>query len=257
MLAQYEINRERDENIFIASECDNVCPIHFHRKVEVMYVLSGEKKICAAGKEVTLFPDQIYFANSYEMHGYEESEGGRQTVIVFPNHMLHDYYAVFGDKLMKGCIIRDGEFCRSLLPDIRAIVDGADNKLLLQAHCDMLLGSIADKLGWEEGARSRQTFVDALIAYIGEHYAEEITLESMAEHFGYSRYYFSRMFNLALGTSITDYVSAVRLMHALDLMKNTGCTASEAALESGFNSIPTFYRVLKKNYSYKAAKDLL
>lgn len=65
------------------------------------------------------------------------------------------------------------------------------------------------------------------------------------------------MFNAALGTSITDYVSAVRLMHALDILKRTGCTVSEAAMESGFSSLPTFYRVLKKNYSYKAVKDLL
>lgn len=46
-------------------------------------------------------------------------------------------------------------------------------------------------------------------------------------------------------------------MHALDILKRTGCTVSEAAMESGFSSLPTFYRVLKKNYSYKAVKDLL
>ena len=46
-------------------------------------------------------------------------------------------------------------------------------------------------------------------------------------------------------------------MRALDLMRRTGCTVSEAASESGFNSLPTFYRVLKKNYVYKAVKDLL
>lgn len=257
MLAQYEINRERDENIFVAADTDNVCPVHFHRKVEVMYVLSGEKRVSAAGKEIVLTRDNVYFANSYEMHSYEESAGGRQTVIVFPNRMLADYHESFGDKLMDGNVIRDEEFCRTLLPHISAIAEGAENRLVIQAHCDMLLGRVADKLGWTEGARGRQGFVDELLAYIGEHYAEEITLESMAEHFGYSRYYFSRMFNLALGTSITDYVAAVRLMHALDMMKTTGCTASEAAFSSGFSSIPTFYRALKRNYSYKAVKDLL
>lgn len=257
MLAQYEINRERDERLFVSADCDNVCHVHFHRKVEVMYVTEGRKKFFASGKERDLGADNIFFANSYEMHGYEESEGSRQTVLVFPNHMLRDYYDRFGDKLMNGCVVTDEEFCRALLPHVEALARGEDNPLIMQAHCDMLLGRIADKLGYTEGVRGRQTFVDELLAYIGEHYADDITLESMAEHFGYSRYYFSRMFNAALGTSITDYVSAVRLMHTLDMMKNTGCTASEAALACGFSSIPTFYRVLKKNYNYKAVKDLL
>lgn len=257
MLARYELNRERDETIFAGAKCDNVCNVHFHRKVEVMYVLEGEKKIFASAKELTLRGDNIYFANSYEMHGYAESPGSRQTVIVFPNLMLRDFYDVFGDKIMNGCVVDDAGFCRSVLPHFEALAEGKCNKLVMQAHCDMLLGSVAEKLGYSEGTRGRQGFVDGLLAYINEHYADEINLDVMAEHFGYSKYYFSRMFNDALGTSITDYVSAVRLMHTLETMKSKGCTASEAALECGFSSIPTFYRVLKKNYNYKAVKDLL
>ena len=257
MLARYELNRERDETIFAGAECDNICNVHFHRKVEVMYVLEGEKKIFASGKELTLRGDNIYFANSYEMHGYAESPGSRQTVIVFPNLMLRDFYDVFGDKIMNGCVVDDAGFCRSVLHHFEALAEGKCNKLVMQAHCDMLLGSVAEKLGYSAGTRGRQGFVDGLLAYINEHYADEINLDVMAEHFGYSKYYFSRMFNDALGTSITDYVSAVRLMHTLETMKSKGCTASEAALECGFSSIPTFYRVLKKNYNYKAVKDLL
>ena len=28
MLARYEINRERDENMFVGADRDNVCPVH-------------------------------------------------------------------------------------------------------------------------------------------------------------------------------------------------------------------------------------
>ena len=257
MLAEYELNRERDENIFVMCEDDGVCPVHFHRKIEVMYVLQGEKKIVAAGKDVVLKKDSIFFANSYEMHGYEACPDSKQIVIVFPNRMLRDYYAEFGDKLPLGNVIEDEEFCRSLLPHFRAFAESGENALVMQAHCDMLLGKIIGKLGVREGTKDRQSFVDSLLAYINENYAEEIDLETMAEHFGYSKYYFSRMFNGALGTSITDYVSAVRLIHALDMLRRTGCTVSQAALECGFSSLPTFYRVLKKNYNYKSVKELL
>ena len=257
MLAEYELNRERNEELFVSTGKDNVCPVHFHRKVEVMYVTSGVKNFVAAGKETSLAADGIFFANSYEMHGYTESEGSTQTVIVFPNRMLGNYYDCFGDKMPLGNTVDDKDFCRTLLPHFEALAAGGGNKLLAQAHCDFILGSLMEKLGTAEGVKERQSFVDGLLAYINENYAEDIDLDGMAEHFGYSKYYFSRMFNAALGTSLTDYVSAVRLMRALDMLKRTGCTVSQAAMECGFSSLPTFYRVLKKNYNYKSVKDLL
>ena len=258
MLAEYELNRERNEELFVLGGVDNVCPVHFHRKVELLYVESGEKRIFGSGKEISLGENSVYFANSYEMHGYYPSEGGRQIVVVFPNGMLKDYYDEFGSVMPAGCVVDDAEFCKNLLfPHFRALLDGTPNGLLAQGHCDMLLGLIMHKLGTQAGTRDRQSFVDALLAYINENYAEDITLEGMAEHFGYSKYYFSRMFNAALGTSITDYVSSVRLMRALDMLRRTGCTVSDAAFSCGFSSLPTFYRALKRNYDYKSVKDLI
>ena len=42
MLAEYELERENDERLFVSANKDNECPPHFHRKLEVMYVLEGE-----------------------------------------------------------------------------------------------------------------------------------------------------------------------------------------------------------------------
>ena len=226
-----------------------------HTAEQISARRASVKITVAEGSDET--PDGIFFANSYEMHGYTESEGSTQTVIVFPNRMLGNYYDCFGDKMPLGNTVDDKDFCRTLLPHFEALAAGGGNKLLAQAHCDFILGSLMEKLGTAEGVKERQSFVDGLLAYINENYAEDIDLDGMAEHFGYSKYYFSRMFNAALGTSLTDYVSAVRLMRALDMLKRTGCTVSQAAMECGFSSLPTFYRVLKKNYNYKSVKDLL
>lgn len=112
MLAEYELNRERNEELFVLGGVDNVCPVHFHRKVELLYVESGEKRIFGSGKEISLGENSVYFANSYEMHGYYPSEGGRQIVVVFPNGMLKDYYDEFGSVMPAGCVVDDAEFAK-------------------------------------------------------------------------------------------------------------------------------------------------
>ena len=49
----------------------------------------------------------------------------------------------------------------------------------------------------------------------------------------------------------------VRLQAAIELLKQGKKTVSDAAYEAGFASIQTFYRAVKKNYSYKRVKDLV
>lgn len=258
MQATYEISRERDENILLSRDTDHSCPCHFHRKVELMYVQEGEKTVFSCCKEIVLKPDQIFIADSYCLHSYQPDESGKQIIVVFPNIMLGHYYDALGGAVLKSNVITDCDVAKKLKPLFENLFERNRNRLLYQANVDMLLGSIVEYIGAEqENLPDRESFIERVLGYINDHYAEDISLNVLAEYFGYSKYYFSRLFNLTLGTNITDYISVIRLEKALDKIKKTHCTVSAAALDSGFSSIPTFYRALKRNYKYKKIKDLL
>lgn len=258
MIAKYEISRERDENLLVVGNVDHTCPAHFHRKVELLYIDEGEKCIVSGNKEILLNKDNIFIADSYSLHSYKESDGGTQTVVVFPNRMLQHYYDEFGGSVLGSNVIEDAEFCRKVKPLFDSLADKTQNALLYQATVDMLLGSIVGYVGIDEqNLCDRQSFVERVLEYIDDNFRDELTLESMAEHFGYSKYYFSHLFNTTLGTSITDYISTIRLEKVLEKLKTDRCTVSDAVYECGFSSIPTFYRALKKNYNYKRVSDIV
>ena len=44
-MINYEISREKDEKLFYLSGIDQSCPSHFHKKLEILYVDEGDKKI--------------------------------------------------------------------------------------------------------------------------------------------------------------------------------------------------------------------
>ena len=46
---------------------------------------------------------------------------------------------------------------------------------------------------------------EQLIMVIENHLKAELSVKYLAEHFGYSEYYFSRLFKNQMGTSIMDY----------------------------------------------------
>jgi AraC-like DNA-binding protein/ligand-binding sensor protein len=82
--------------------------------------------------------------------------------------------------------------------------------------------------------------------YISEHLAEPLSLGQVARSVNESRFYFCKQFKKATGLSFTDYVSRVRTERAVNLLINPKLRVSEAAFESGFQSVTHFNRVFKR-----------
>ena len=116
MIAEYELSRESDERLYVSLNQDGECPMHFHRKIELVYIQSGHKKIFCDDKEFFLEQDQIFVADSYAMHSYEKSKDSKQIIIVIPNHMLRDYYLLYSDYKFKNCVLLDKDLCREMKP---------------------------------------------------------------------------------------------------------------------------------------------
>lgn len=258
MIAEYELSREADERLYVSLNQDGVCPLHFHRKIELVYVQSGHKTIICDDKKYFLESDQIFVADSYEMHSYEKSEDSTQIIIVLPNHMLRDYYLLYGNCKLKNNVLLDQDICRAMKPLFLALAKKNPNPLINQGRIDQLMGHIVDTFGVEPREEIYDhKFIEEVLAYIQENYREEITLDTLADHFNYSKYYFSRIFNSYLHTNITNYLSMIRLQAAIEMLKNGKVNVSDAALEAGFASIQTFYRAAKKHYKYDKIKDLV
>lgn len=83
--------------------------------------------------------------------------------------------------------------------------------------------------------------------YIEAHFTENLTLEDMAEHFGYSVPYFSRLFKDNVGTGFHAYLNYVRVCHAQSTM-TAGTNITECAYNSGFPNVKSFINTFKKVY---------
>ncbi|KIR03001.1 GTP pyrophosphokinase, (p)ppGpp synthetase I [Lachnospiraceae bacterium TWA4] len=88
------------------------------------------------------------------------------------------------------------------------------------------------------------------IRFIEEHINEELSVEVLANHFGYSRAHFSRMFKSQMNISVMNYVWKRRLAVAIDKMLD-GEKISDIAIELKWESSSNFYKSFKKEYGYK------
>ena len=87
---------------------------------------------------------------------------------------------------------------------------------------------------------------NSLFEYIDKHYTDDISLQSIAEMTGYSKFYFTRLFKKYANTTFFDYLCYKRIKAAEQLLINPSLSITDVAIMSGFPSISTFNRMFKQ-----------
>lgn len=80
-------------------------------------------------------------------------------------------------------------------------------------------------------------------AYVKENFADcNLSLRSIADVFGISPKYLSRLYHSETGNSLLDYINLVRIQHALELLRDEANTVSHVAEMVGYTNVKTFRR---------------
>lgn len=82
--------------------------------------------------------------------------------------------------------------------------------------------------------------------FISEHQDEDISLRQVAGAVNTSAFYFCKVFKQATGLTFTDYLARVRVEKVKNLLLNPHKRISEAAYETGFQSLSQFNRVFRR-----------
>jgi AraC-like DNA-binding protein/mannose-6-phosphate isomerase-like protein (cupin superfamily) len=91
-----------------------------------------------------------------------------------------------------------------------------------------------------------KAIIAAAVAYLEEHYHEEIAIGHLAGHLGYSRSRVHGLFKSETGLSPNDYLQRLRIEKAQALLRSATKSVTEIALETGFNSGQYFCTVFRR-----------
>ncbi|MBB3109795.1 YesN/AraC family two-component response regulator [Paenibacillus phyllosphaerae] len=89
-------------------------------------------------------------------------------------------------------------------------------------------------------------YAEAIMQWIEQHYAEDFSLDRLADEMHLSKFYVSRVFRLETGSSITDYVTARRMKQACRLLRTTTLPVERIGIEVGLPNVSYFIAVFKK-----------
>jgi two-component system response regulator YesN len=88
--------------------------------------------------------------------------------------------------------------------------------------------------------------VQATREYLEAHYAEEITLNNVAEQVNISPQYFSKLIKKSTGFNFIDWLSMLRVKKAKELLSSSNYTIKEVCFMVGYKDPNYFSRIFKK-----------
>ncbi|MGG4169280.1 response regulator transcription factor [Rossellomorea vietnamensis] len=114
-----------------------------------------------------------------------------------------------------------------------------------------LAGMIAVKVSETRRSSNGTAIVENVRKYMDRHYADEISLTSLADQFHINSAYLSEMFKEQVGQNFTDYLVNLRMDKARSLLMDEQLKIIEIAHLVGYSNSGYFSTVFKKRFGLK------
>ncbi|MEG0365396.1 MAG: AraC family transcriptional regulator [Coprobacillus sp.] len=244
---------------FSAHDDLRIIPHHWHRSAEMLYVRRGKLNIWMNKKKYELKQNDFIFINSKEVHSTQSPEDNEVIVLQIPG----DFLETFSNKESLHILCNTIENkqhkldtnIRELLYQMYLYSERKDDAYYLKVYSLLFeLGYILVKnfrVKEENLDISSQKYLDRLseiCTYIKSNYQDNLTLNDVADEFGYSPQYLSRMFQKYTGSTFLTYLNSIRLNAAFKDMMNTDYSIISISETNGFSNIKSFNKIFKDIY---------
>ena len=230
-------------------------PYHWHKEIELAYVLGGALEINVNNTAQTLHSDEFRLINSVENHRLS-GENAKCLIL----DISYEFAAQFDESLYSSVFtVVSGsgaeEELRNLLWQLSRTANEAELPDLRQyslitdiLHVLFVQCRHENPDAVREGEKIQSRHVKLAVEYIEQHFREEFTEKGVAELLGVQPIYLAQRFKEATGKTFTEYVLEFRLTRAMDALMNKGMSIEDAAKTGGFPSKRTFIAKCKRVY---------
>lgn len=251
MYGDYEMNRDNDKYPLIWAVKDNSCHPHFHSSIEIVYITDGILKAMINDRSYTVHKNQILISSSYMVHSYSTESYSDSIVLIIPLDFTPSNRTL-AKKVFSRCVYDakddDGELLHCIKRILADMDSGNGNSNIVKGYIYVILGILIDRVGLTEICEDESSnLTKDILVYLQDNFLNKLSLETLAQKFGYSKSRFSHIFNSRFGCGISEYIDLLRCRHAAEMLSNSAALV-DVALDSGFESIRTFYRCFKRCY---------
>ncbi len=249
-------------------------PSHWHNEFELNFIRSGTGIFYCNGKQFLPEEGQIYIFQPNQAHGMtplennkiiydtllfnskafgSQSERGNHTVIS---------PLVSGESTLRLPIDRNCEGYEQIRQTVESIFEAtqkndapsdlyAKSQLLQLFYYLHAYGHINYR---KNTGSADETRLQTVLTYIDQHFAEDLSVETLAKLIPLSNSYFMSFFKRITGISLITYINQIRVRNACEMLISTKKQVLQIAYECGFDNLSNFNRQFKKHAGCSPSK---
>ena len=233
---------------------------HYHNCYELYYLKDGIRDYLIVGKIYRIKKGDLVFIPPEEIHStIRAGDGGYDRYLLYiQKNCMEDLLGKDAAGALFPCFSRSPRVA-SLTEAEQATAEYLLNHISNPEHPDIYrricVCQILTMLNLHdydtsdapapESVSTHRT-VSQVISYIGTHYAEDLSLETLSKQLFLSPCHLSRIFKKMVGVSFVNYVNNIRVKEAKRLLLGSHYSILEIAELVGYQSNTHFDRVFKK-----------
>ena len=239
-------------------------PYHWHRELEILYILNGHATVNMDGEKYELNPMEAIVIDYSKIHEVLYALPQTMGICIhvsknllyrfLPNQELMTFFCA--KKRLKEAQKEAYDRMCGMLKKLTVLYVNQTKTYQLRSN-SMILEILADLIEYfSEPLLPAMGYVrlsnierlEQVCDYVEHHYKEEITLQEAADELGLNREYFCRFFTQNMGISFIKYVNQVRINHIYQDILYTEDSIQEIMERHGFFNQKLFYRTFKEHY---------
>ena len=230
---------------------------HWHRSLELLFVLEGQAHIGTDEQSFLLSEGDIILINSNSVHGLYSKEGAVLIALQLKPELFRFSDIPF-DRIEFACNSStdpdSGRYDSLRWAIARMVLNNISRhpgtNYLNAGICYYLLAELVTCFLVDNGNRSQDRSkhtqrLSEILDYIEAHYKEDIRLIDLAKSQRLSVPYLSGFFSQNMGIKFTRYYTDVKLNHAVSDLLGTDHTIERVAMDNGFQDVHSFIRSFK------------
>ncbi len=268
VIIPYELPETENHSFFFIDQCADIrieAKLHQHDAWELYYVLRGQGTRTAGDTmqpftegDVVLIPPSMHHHWDYDSSSADKDGCIHYLMVAFSHTLVRNCIEVFPElrNRLAGIIfpteaLKFGVESSRIIRQTLKKMNGLDE---LGRLCEMfrLLPVVFTASDYSLAGKPMRIERDVrriqrINAYVMAHYIHPISLDDIAAEVGMNRSAFCSYFKRCKGITFSQFVTQYRLNTACELLKHSQKSVSEICYLVGFNDLPHFIRVFRKN----------
>lgn len=243
------------ENDKANSPRQQLCPLHWHKHLELHYIMEGTLDIWVNQSLYSLHSGDLIIINNNDTHSSYCTGRLKERILIFLLDDLSQSLAAAVPAFQR-VISQDSQVINLMAAfETEYLLKGlgyeaACKSVLLQLMVYLSRNFVLSAASGQEYRRHTQLLQRFLpvLEYIELHYAEPIRTETLASLVYVSKDRFNHLFKECIGIPLRKYINDIRLHSAYGWLERGQCSPAEAASMAGFTDYNHFGRLFRQTF---------